>query len=586
MSANHYLEEPFMRAGITKNGLTLRVIAGTRSAILGIDLQENLRKGCLGFSIRRTDLGPTAKAAHPPVPEAVWLPNMLRFPDDKGGGPATTSTAPLQKFRWGDYTLAPAHRYRFQVVPRFGKPAALKAEPGLDEGVSVEVTTEDTESPETAIFFNRASAASRAFDLHFKQVKTEKQLLADTEEARAAKAWLSNGLEEALLAYLEKAADENYALHAAVYEFQKPELLAALKAAGQRGAEVKVAYHAREKPGAKDETRAKNEAAIKAAKFGKTVQLVAREADPQGAIMHNKFVVLLKKHGKDFVPQAVWTGSTNWTDGGLYGQLNVGHAVYDPELAATYERYFQLLYADSSSDQMKDELATLTPVSLTLSGEHKITPVFSPQSNDTMLHLYSVLCDGAKCVMVSAPFALSPIVLAALAKKKEDVLRYMLLDKMSSLGKGEEVHVMQGDPSDVIAAAATLPSPLHDFQGELLEGKESFRHAGIHIHSKVIMVDPLGSDPIVVTGSANFSHNSTEVNDSNSLVIRGHTAVADAYATEFMRMFEHYHFRASEAAAKGKAKPLGLVPDDSWSDKYYVSDSTEERDRRLFAGTH
>ena len=98
-------------------------------------------------------------------------------------------------------------------------------------------------------------------------------------------------------------------------------------------------------------------------------------------------------------------------------------------------------------------------------------------------------------------------------------------------------------------------------------------------------MDPLGSDPILVTGSANFSRNSTEVNDSNSLVVRGHTAVADIYATEFMRMFEHYHFRASQAAAAKKAKPLGLTKDDSWSDKYYVKDSTEERDRRMFAGT-
>jgi hypothetical protein len=49
-------------------------------------------------------------------------------------------------------------------------------------------------------------------------------------------------------------------------------------------------------------------------------------------------------------------------------------------------------------------------------------------------------------------------------------------------------------------------------------------------------------------------------------------------------MFEHYHFRAAESAAKD-AKPLGLTPDDSWSDNYYVKDSTEERDRRMFAGT-
>src|SRR5262249_36030463 len=102
------------------------------------------------------------------------------------------------------------------------------------------------------------------------------------------------------------------------------------------------------------------------------------------------------------------------------------------------------------------------------------------------------------------------------------------------------------------------------------------------------LVDPLGSDPILVTGSANFSRNSTEVNDSNSLVIRGHTAVADIYLTEFMRMFEQYHFRASVAAAGGKlkSKPLGRHADDTWSEKYYVKDRTAERDRRMFAGTH
>ena len=45
----------------------------------------------------------------------------------------------------------------------------------------------------------------------------------------------------------------------------------------------------------------------------------------------------------------------------------------------------------------------------------------------------------------------------------------------------------------------------------------------------------LGSDPIVVTGSANFSHASTNDNDENMLVIRGSQRVADSYFTEFNR---------------------------------------------------
>src|SRR4051812_11725380 len=106
-----------MRSSVTKAGLTLRVIAGTHSAILGIDLQENKRAGCLGFSIRRTDLG----RADDPLPVSGrpgrWLPNMLRFKGEKAGDagpPPTTETEPLQKFRWGDYTLQPGNTYRFR----------------------------------------------------------------------------------------------------------------------------------------------------------------------------------------------------------------------------------------------------------------------------------------------------------------------------------------------------------------------------------------------------------------------------------------------------------------------------------------
>lgn len=56
-----------MKASATKAGLTLRVIAGTNNAILGIDLQENMRAGCLGFSIQRTDVGAGGQAARSDV---------------------------------------------------------------------------------------------------------------------------------------------------------------------------------------------------------------------------------------------------------------------------------------------------------------------------------------------------------------------------------------------------------------------------------------------------------------------------------------------------------------------------------------
>ena len=78
-----------MRANTSKDGLTLRAIAGTYNILLGIDLEEAKRAGCLGFTISRTDLG--APGAPPPAnaPAARVLPNSLRFPGDTSPGLAT-----------------------------------------------------------------------------------------------------------------------------------------------------------------------------------------------------------------------------------------------------------------------------------------------------------------------------------------------------------------------------------------------------------------------------------------------------------------------------------------------------------------
>src|SRR2546430_17522851 len=112
--------------------------------------------------------------------------------------------------------------------------------PGVGGGVPLDVKTEDPAPPETAVFFNRAAAASAAFNRKFPNLT---QLDGDTPDAKAARIWLSNGLEEAVLAYLSQAKDSSFALHAAIYEFQKPELLQGLEDAGDRGADVQVVYH-------------------------------------------------------------------------------------------------------------------------------------------------------------------------------------------------------------------------------------------------------------------------------------------------------------------------------------------------------
>ncbi len=94
-----------------------------------------------------------------------------------------------------------------------------------------------------------------------------------------------------------------------------------------------------------------------------------------------------------------------------------------------------------------------------------------------------------------------------------------------------------------------------------------------YIHSKFLLRDPLGADPIVVTGSANFSDASTNSNDENMLIIRGNPRVADIYFTEFNRLFNHYYFRsvieATTAAKTSDDAELFLAEkSQDWLKKY------------------
>src|ERR1041385_7838005 len=516
-----------MRTTAKSGGLTVRAIAGTYNVLAGIDLHEAKRKNCLGFSIQRTDPKGTR-----------FLPNRITFASTPEDTKLDTENSPLQKFRWGDYTTEPGTKYSYKVTARYrdGKGKSIKLKDG--DSVTVTVTTENPKNHATPIFFNRGAAASQAYNAGFGPDDPDKPPEPKRTEALA---WLSRGLEEAILDFLKQATDQSFALHAAIYEFQKENLLAGLKAALDRKVDVQVVYHYRHKPTAADKTWKENEKAAAAAGLTK---VCTKRTQNNSVIMHNKFVVLLKNGA----PIAVWTRSTNWTEGGIYGQLNVGHAVYDAGVAKTYEAYFQLLKKDLPPGEMKKAVAAISPVPApTALPGPGVLPVLSPQSDRGMLLFYNAIAQRARCLLVSAPFQLADEITATFNPVPPGTMHYLLLDKESSLGGKNEIDIVEHNKETGVAFAATLVSNLTSFQDKLLaKNGDSYHHQGVHIHSKIIIADPFSDDPILVTGSANFSTNSTMGNDSNSLVVRGDKAITDVYATEFMRMFEHYHFRAAK----------------------------------------
>ena len=60
--------------------------------------------------------------------------------------------------------------------------------------------------------------------------------------------------------------------------------------------------------------------------------------------------------------QQVWTGSTNMSQGGIFGHSNVGHAVRDPAAADAYLAYWTELAADPTAHPLKTWVSTHSPL--------------------------------------------------------------------------------------------------------------------------------------------------------------------------------------------------------------------------------
>jgi phosphatidylserine/phosphatidylglycerophosphate/cardiolipin synthase-like enzyme len=531
-----------MRRPETGPVLAVRAISGLHVVTLAWDFvvgQEAKREGLLGFAIERSEIKDGA------VIERYFLRGIKRFQfKDEGVAPGTplpTSEHPIQSFQWGDYTAKPATAYRYKVVPVYGAPKLIE----LDDAsaTTVEISTEAEEGDNAAdgqprhdIYFNRGAAGSQAYARKFPDKPDE------TKPDSAQMVWLSRGLFEALDKFIRRAAgpDANeYKLRAMLYEFRYLPVGKAFGAAQLAGADVAVRYEAQSYKG-------DNEAMIAEAGIGD----ICQPQKSRAGIRHNKFIVLIHKDK----PVAVWTGSTNISAGGIFGHSNVGHVIWDEGIAQLFLDYWDRLAKPNVTRKPlleKNLQVEATPAPKSMPPSDRMLTLFSPRDEkDTVetLHWYADLMDSAKRILcMTFAFNLDPVFLTVL-EHKNDTLRYAVFDKDLETVTETEIDKVH---NTVIACGAKLDA--HDLKNFGFEKLTGF-NKNQYIHDKFMLVDPLGDDPIVVTGTANFSGPSQYANDENMVVIRGNPRVADIYFGEFMRIFDHLYSRY----IVGKMKNLGI----------------------------
>jgi phosphatidylserine/phosphatidylglycerophosphate/cardiolipin synthase-like enzyme len=215
------------------------------------------------------------------------------------------------------------------------------------------------------------------------------------------------------------------------------------------------------------------------------------------------------------------------------------------------------------------------------------------------------MLNAANSVWFTAAFGIGKELVDPIANKRNQ-MRFVLMEKPAPPAQKKKltedfnrVILSYGVPLGQIyrikGDKVTARMPIKEFELDKWFFKEEhFRPKNdgfvFFVHTKFLLIDPLSDDPLVCSGSANFSSNSLLQNDENMLLVRGDTRVADIYMTEFDRIFRHFYFRdiANELAAAQRsedAKAIFLDETDGWSQSYFKPGTLKCNRRLMFFDT-
>ena len=573
-------------------GYQVTAVSGTNTVSFAIAADPAVTPGLLGFAVERSD---------PAESERYFMYGFKVFgsvvPNPTEDLVVTTFDHPVQSFVWDDFTAKPGRQYEYLFHPLKGKPK------NLDRSAPPVPITVRTEALFTTgahdVFFNRGVLSSQAYRREFGNQRPD--AIEPPSKRKKGFDWLSRDLDEALLRFIKRARSGD-GLLCCFYEFRyRPVADELVKAIG-RGVDVQLIVDAKDN-GSPGRPATPGHKAVKArAPFPRddNLKMLETVAFPQDRVVlrkaraaniqHNKFMVRLR--GAQREPVEVWTGSTNISTGGIFGQANVGHWVRDPATAEQFRRYWKVLADDPGGTEADDAgtkrvknaafrqtVDALVAAPAAAAGiPVGVTPVFSPRSDTAMLDLYARLVDGARDLScITLAFGVSPQFKELLRDNTPaSHLAFFLLERRDVPNpKSAQPFIKLDSRNNVYEAwGSYLKEPLHQWAKETYTVALGVNTHVAFIHSKFLLADPLGDDPLVVTGSANFSVPSSKDNDENMLLIRGDRRVADIYFTEFNRLFNHYYFRSVREATASFASPqrdlqtLFLAETDEWLAKY------------------
>jgi phosphatidylserine/phosphatidylglycerophosphate/cardiolipin synthase-like enzyme len=321
--------------------------------------------------------------------------------------------------------------------------------------------------------------------------------------------YLPSTMDDTLIKYIERS---KYTIDFTIYNFNNTgisNISNALKAAANRGVRVRVIGCGTTANLGIDELA------------GSAVHvLIGPSSSQRTGIMHNKFIVIDAQSTNPNDP-LVWTGSTNFTDGQINLDANNVIIIQDQSLARAYQIEFEEMwgsYGDEPNAANARFGATKknnTPHKFVIDGK-PVECYFSPT-------------DGVNAKIVEViNTANSDLSIATMLITRTEMANAIAARKTA----GVAVNVItdaEGSNNATVNTTLTNSLSTHFTFDEVSSGM---------LHHKYMIVDQAapGSDPMIFTGSHNWSAAADNDNDENTLIIHD-TTLSNIYYQQFVKRF-------------------------------------------------
>lgn len=249
--------------------------------------------------------------------------------------------------------------------------------------------------------------------------------------------------------------------------------------------------------------------------------LVAPDENERDGIMHNKFAVIDAESSNPDKP-IVWSGSTNISYNQVVSDANNMIFIQDQALARAYKIEFEEMWG-SNTAQPNEEYSKFgadktdnTPHEFIIGG-NRVECYFSP-SDGTNQQLVNAIHSADNNLNVGTMLITRTDLALAISDAK---------------ARGVATNVLtEGD-----ANTETVNSILSDALGSGSYVFDNVTYGILHHKYAVIDNNKSAYDPLVITGSHNWSNSANEINDENTLIIHNED-IANQYYQNFTARFK------------------------------------------------